>query len=58
MKKPIKRLYKVVLLSSFLICILVANEPFINDKTDTLIKLAQNLVIDCKYSVVNLMKNS
>ena len=58
MKKPIKFLYKVVLLSSFLICILVTNELFINDKTETLIKLAQNLVIDCKQSVVNLMKNS
>ena len=58
MKKPIKFLCKVVLLSNFLVSILVTNEFFINDKTDTLIKLAQNLVIDCKYSVVNLMKNS
>ena len=48
MKKPIKFLCKVVLLSSFLVSILVTNELFINDKTDTLIKLAQNLVIDCK----------
>ena len=58
MKKPIKFFYKVVLLSSFLVCILVANELFINDTNDTLIKLAQNLVIDCKQSVVNFMKNS